>query len=386
VQIKTVRRVSSLLLLPLLASCGVHVPFTDQVNLGQPTPTITLPGAVVADEPQAAIIARNILNQGGNAADAAAAAGIAMAVTLPSRAGLGGGGACLVQMPNASGTPQPAVMFTFPPGIPLSPGGARPAAVPELPRGLLAIQARYGVLPAANVIIPAERLAATGTVSPALEADLQVVGTALLADPATATIFGPHGIPLPAGAPIQQPDLAATLEILRVNGVNGFYAGAFPHQVSIAAIQAGAAILPADFSATTPGVEHPVILQTTDGQTAALPAPNPISPTPPATAGFAAIDKNGGAVTCATSMDNLFGTGRIAAGTGILLAVSPRNAPVPVLAATITTNAAGRVTRITTGTGNAAISHANTITCTGDTSSCTATADPGGLGLGLAGK
>jgi gamma-glutamyltranspeptidase/glutathione hydrolase len=374
------------LLLPLLASCGVHVPFTDQVNLGQPTPTTTLPGAVVADEPQAAIIARNILNQGGNAADAAAAAGIAMAVTLPSRAGLGGGGACLVQMPNASGTPQPATMFTFPPGIPLSPGGARPAAVPELPRGLLAIQARYGVLPAANVIIPAERLAASGTVSPALEADLQVVGAALLADPATATIFGPHGIPLPAGAPIQQPDLAATLEILRVNGVNGFYAGAFPHQVSTAAIQAGAAILPADFSATTPSVEHPVLLQTTDGQTAALPAPNPISPTPPATAGFAAIDKNGGAVTCATSMDNLFGTGRIAAGTGILLAVSPRNAPVPVLAATITTNTAGRVTRITTGTGNAAISRANTIICTGDTSSCTATADPGGLGLGLAGK
>ena len=53
----------------------------------------------------------------------------------------------------------------------------------------------------------------------------------------------------------------------------------------------------------------------------------------PASAAFMAVDKNGGVVACAVSMNNLFGTGRIAPGTGVLLAASPHDVAAPQLAA-----------------------------------------------------
>ena len=62
---------------------------------------------------------------------------------------------------------QPPVALYFPACAPAGHGGDRPAAVPALARGLLALQARYGKMPQAAVIVPAERLAGSAQVSPA---------------------------------------------------------------------------------------------------------------------------------------------------------------------------------------------------------------------------
>jgi gamma-glutamyltranspeptidase/glutathione hydrolase len=415
--LKFFRRAVVLAALPLLAGCGIgHEVFGigggADSSLGQGAPAPSVFGYAVADEPEAALVGRQILNLGGNAADAAAAEGFALAVTLPSRAGLGGGGACVMKMPDAQGNPQPAVTLTFPPGAPAAAGGSRPAAVPALVRGLLALQARYGVLPFPAVIVPAERLASGTPVSPALETDLQVVGPALLADPAAAAVFGgPGGGVLPAGAMLSQPDLAATLEAVRTQGVEGFYAGGFAGQFVQAADLAGGNLSPADFSSALPVFGQPDTSSQGGTDIVTLPVPPAGTRTLPASAGFAALDKNGGVVVCAVTMNNLFGTGRIAAGTGVLLAASPRAAAAPVLAAGIAFNGekfraavagtgqSGAAGAVTAGLANALANNsmpvpepgrADIISCPGGVpggeASCTASADPRGNGLAVGGR
>jgi gamma-glutamyltranspeptidase/glutathione hydrolase len=372
-------------------------------------------GYAVADAPEAALVARQILNDGGNAADAAAAAGFALSVTLPSRASLGGGGACIVKMPNAAGDMQPPVALVFPPGAPVSTGGSRPAAVPELARGLLALQARYGELPFASTVVPAERLAGGVPVSPALEADLKVVGNALLADPAAAAIFGRNGAVLPEGAEMVQPDLAATLEILRTQGVQGFYAGAFAQRFVDAADAAGGGLTLQDMNATPPRFTQPDISAKGGFAIAMLPArTDAAGQVLPASAAFETLDKHGGVVACDVTDNNLFGTGRIAPNTGILLAASPRSGPTPILAAGIAYNAGnlnfraaatgtgqqGAATAATDALANALAGHpdvpvpnpgrANVISCPGGMpggeGTCTASADPRGHGLAIGGR
>jgi gamma-glutamyltranspeptidase/glutathione hydrolase len=130
-----------------------------------------------------------VLSAGGTAADAAAAAGFMLSVTLPSRAGLGGGGACVVYHPRRD-APEALI---FMPGA--RQGGTetadRPAAVPMMARGLFALTTRMqGARPFEELIAPAEQMARFGApASRALVADLAVVGGALLADPNARAVF-----------------------------------------------------------------------------------------------------------------------------------------------------------------------------------------------------
>ena len=357
------------------------------------TPVAATPpfgGAVVADEPQAAQIGKRILAQGGSAADAAAAMGFALSVTLPSRASLGGGGACLAYDPSPksplAGEPE-AILFS--PGTPAKPGSAdRPAAVTMMARGLYLLQARYGTMRPAQVIKPAEDAARAGTtVSPALARDLAVVAGPLSGDPAVRAVFFAGERPLAAGAALVQPELADTLAAIRQSGVADLAQGSLARKFVADMARAGGGVSLDDLAKSAPTLDRAWLLQKGSGDFLALlpaaergsaavaVAAESLIDTPkdidaayqralsvaaaaregdpanatllkgavapgklgalPASTTFAAVDAAGRAVVCATSLDNLFGTGRMAQSTGILLAASPARAASPLLSMAI---------------------------------------------------
>ncbi len=350
-------------------------------------------GAAVADEPRAALEAREILARGGSAADAAVALGFTLAVTYPSRAGLGSGGACLAYSPGkdgpAGGRPE-AIMFMPQAPAQTPPGADRPAAVPMLARGLYLLYARYGRLPFESLLAGPEQLAKFGVpVSRALATDLAVVAGPLGEDPNARAIFTPNGKPLAEGGRITQPDLGATLSQLRTAGVGDLYQGALARRLAAASRLAGGPLTVDEMRAAVPSAAAPLSLPAGNDLVAFLPPPadgglaaaasfktlysNPrdiaaaqavavgtavrarqggvdpnallaspaaggsLSPLPAST-GFAVLDKNGNSVACELTMGNLFGTGRIAPGTGIVLGASPRAYTPPLLAAAIAWN------------------------------------------------
>ncbi len=332
-------------------------------------------GGVAAEDPAAALTARNVLSAGGTAVDAAVAAGFAMAVTLPSRVGLGGGGACLVFDPDRGA----AEAVLFPPGPrAATPGGAdRPAAVPLLARGLFALHTRKPGRPFEELVAPAEQLARFGTeVGRGFAADLAAVAGPLLADPgARAAFAGPDGAPLGAGQRMVQPELAGTLGQLRTAGVGDLHQGTLARRLAeVSAAAGGGAFALEELRSGLPRLAAPLLLPSRGGDQVAF-LPPPADGGLAAAASFAAVqagadvrdaaarglgaaagwrqtggdpaaqlaagaggappgrpaaprrlmvfDRAGLAVSCAFTLNNLFGTGRTAPGMGFLLAAAP---------------------------------------------------------------
>jgi len=334
-------------------------------------------GTVVADEPQAALVGHDVLARGGNAADAAIATALALGVTLPSRASYGGGGACLISRP---GEAAQSISFLPRPGT--SKGADRPAGTPASFRGLYLMQLHYGTVEFNDLIAPALNLASTGiTVSRALATDLAAVRTALLADESARAIFGRGEVnTLAAGDSLAQPRLAGFLERIRVAGVGDLYNGALADVYVTAAQKAGGGLNDDDMRQTLPvqtdaltthqgGINAAFLAPPADGglgaairYTTGASAQGAVAawrasgnttlaaaqaaldsgrsgsgnlPSLPASTSFVVTDHSGMAVACALSENNLFGTGRIAGSTGVVLSASPARTPQPLLSAAI---------------------------------------------------
>jgi gamma-glutamyltranspeptidase/glutathione hydrolase len=230
-------------------------------------------GMVVSADPIASQVGLEVLEDGGNAVDAAIATAFALAVVYPRAGNLGGGGFFLyrdgatgngwvVDFRETAPAASKPTMFLGPDGevVPgLSTEGFLSVGVPGAVAGLELAHQRYGLLSWKRVVRPAYRLAKRGfTVSPALEKSLKDEGGALARNPGAAAIFFPGGQPLRGGMHLKQPDLARTLERISDLGAAGFYRGPTAEAI-VADAKAHGGILDADdFASYRARVRRPI--------------------------------------------------------------------------------------------------------------------------------
>lgn len=193
-------------------------------------------GIVTSSEAQATRAGVSVLEQGGNAVDAAVATAFALAVTHPSAGNLGGGGFALVRGPGPAAVTV-AIDFreTAPAALTragferMQLGGAKggaAAGVPGSVAGLLLMHERFGKLPREAVLAPAITLAQKGFVLGRRQAELLAASYAALAKDATlAKRFGKDKKPKAQGAHVVQPELATVLGRIQKDGAAGFYSG-----------------------------------------------------------------------------------------------------------------------------------------------------------------
>ena len=242
-----VRLPSRQFLVPLLlvvSACATHGP-QPLVGIasgwkydGRATVTTGRAAMVVSGHPLASAVGRDILQQGGNAVDAAVAVGFALAVVHPEAGNLGGGGFMVIRTSDGVAraldyretAPAAATrdMYLDSAGDAgeRSLTGHLSAGVPGSVAGLVEAQRRMGQLPLQAVIAPAIRLAREGfTIDAYRSASIAGDRARLALFPASRAAFLPGGRPPASGEVLRQPDLATTLEAIRDRGADGFYRG-----------------------------------------------------------------------------------------------------------------------------------------------------------------
>ncbi len=190
--------------------------------------------AVAMPDRYSAQVSEDILRAGGNAVDAAVAAGFALAVTYPEAGNIGGGGFMLIHMDGENAfldyrekAPLAAHrdMYLNENGDLIDQAsliGGQAAAVPGTVAGFWAAHRRYGKLPWQDLVIPAVRLAADGFYPPEVLVDDVRDKYDWFGD---RTNFRAHFGRISNDELFRQPDLAATLGRIAELGQDDFYRG-----------------------------------------------------------------------------------------------------------------------------------------------------------------
>ena len=232
-----------------------------------------LDGVVVTDHHAAVRAGMEILEQGGNAVDAAVAAAFALAVVDPASSGLGGGGVMVVYQSRekkahaldftAVSPAMAPALYRSGAGVRVNPpeSGVLAVGVPGTVAGLAEGLKRFGRLPLETVLAPAIRYATEGSrVTASLRRAIEDDLPALRQRPNFSRIFlDAAGAPHPVGGVIRQPELAETLRAIAREGAPAFYEGAIGQSVAARIRKDGGAVTLEDLNSYKPVWRSPVI-------------------------------------------------------------------------------------------------------------------------------
>lgn len=206
----------------------------------------------------ASMAGHRMLQQGGNAIDAAVAAAFANTVVEPSRAGIGGDLFILIYLAktkevkfiNGSGwAPRSATIEAIRARGGQKMDGPTAPLVPGATAALLLASEKYGRLRREQLLAPATELAERGF---AISENLQNVlrrNQKRLADfPSTTRMWFRKGEPVAMADVVVQKDLAQTFRTIAANGRRGFYSGPIARRIVEFLKPGGGMLEEADFA------------------------------------------------------------------------------------------------------------------------------------------
>ncbi len=207
--------------------------------------------------------------RGGNAIDAALAAGVTLAVVYPHMCGVGGDLFALIQRPdgqtvalNASGR--------APAGLAVDAVRARHARMPSRGPDVITVPGAVsgwdllhregGLLPWADAFTPAIAYAHGGVaVSRSLAGTLDELSTEVGDDPGLAETYRPGGRRLALGDPFVQPALGASLQTIAAYGPSALYGGDLGRRLTDGLRPSGSALDLADLEAHRADIVPPLV-------------------------------------------------------------------------------------------------------------------------------
>lgn len=172
-----------------------------------------------------------IADQGGNVVDVAVAVALALSVTGPNYASLGGGGFAMVRLKDETfvldfreTAPEKTNEKTFTEAGKSSLTGGLAVATPGIPAGLIALHEKFGKRPWKSLFVPALRLSRSGYRVTRRWAEVVKEENERF-NAKGKSIFLNKGALYQSTEIIKQPDLAKALLLLQNKKAKGFYSG-----------------------------------------------------------------------------------------------------------------------------------------------------------------
>ena len=253
-------------------------------------PIVAEKGMVVSQRQLASDVGSEILEQGGNAVDAAVAVGYALAVLLPRAGNIGGGGFMLIHLKNENKT----IAIDYREMAPAAAHrdlyldadgnvdrssyrtGIKSVGIPGTVAGFEYVLTQYGTMSREDVMAPAIRLAREGFVMDYDTASAIITREEMLKrDPASSEIFfHPDGSFVRAGETFVQTDLADSLEAISEEGAKAFYTGSIAEKILAKVSSEGGLITAEDLKAYQPVERDAVVGDYRGHKVVSMPPPS----------------------------------------------------------------------------------------------------------------